>query len=454
MDDLDFLDLEGWKTVSKRTVGENDIEVTAEPRDKRTVCPHCGMVGRLVKLGYTAPEIHDVPRGGQRLAIVVNHQRYKCKECGRLCHDELPSIDQKRAMTLRLLEYTQDRTMNDRFTHVAAAIGLHEKTVRNVFKDWRDWQEEHNQIAVPRILGLDEIHLLGKARAVLTNVERSTFVDFLPDRLELGLQARFFKWSKEERAGIEFVTTDMHGPYRQVVHKMLPNATQVVDKFHVLRMANEALDIVRRELGQELGRQHKRKLMRERFLLLRRSHSLDGKQYLKLQAWLFGLPALKAAYEAKEGFFGIFDEPDDPANPGKRILKTRAEAEELYGEWLLSLSPELLQSYSKLTTAMKNWHDEIFDFFDTHLTNALTESMNSVARSIDRMSRGLSFEVLRAKLLYKLPHRAVAKRPAYGKTYQFGPYTPPTPDQVDVGVSVYTLLHPDEEPPSWLRYTG
>lgn len=49
---------------------------------------------------------------------------------------------------------------------------------------------------------------------------------------------------------------------------------------------------------------------------------------------------------------------------------------------------------------MHNWHDEIFAYFDQPVTNAYTESANNLIRVMQRLGRGYSFEVLRAKTLY------------------------------------------------------
>lgn len=43
---------------------------------------------------------------------------------------------------------------------------------------------------------------------------------------------------------------------------------------------------------------------------------------------------------------------------------------------------------------------EVFNYFDKRLTNAYTESLNSIIRQVDRRGRGHSFEVLRAKVLF------------------------------------------------------
>jgi transposase len=47
-----------------------------------------------------------------------------------------------------------------------------------------------------------------------------------------------------------------------------------------------------------------------------------------------------------------------------------------------------------------NWHDEIFAYFEQPITNAYTESVNRLAKDMNRMGRGYSFEVIRARMLY------------------------------------------------------
>jgi hypothetical protein len=63
MSDLDLLDLHGWQTLARSTVGEGDLEVQAEPVCKQIACPHRGTVRELVKFGFKLRTIHDIPHG-------------------------------------------------------------------------------------------------------------------------------------------------------------------------------------------------------------------------------------------------------------------------------------------------------------------------------------------------------------------------------------------------------
>lgn len=428
--ELDFLDLEGWVTIARQAVGESDIEVTARLAVPRSTCPHCGVVGELNRVGTRRRVFRDVPRGDARVGIAVNHQRYICKACGKVSTDTLPEMDTKRNMSLRLLAYIERRMLADRFTHVADEVGLDEKTIRIVFHDWRHRQEADHRVLAPRVLGMDEVKLAGHVRGILIDVEYRTVLDLLKDR-QVGTVASAIT-ALDSWQDIQVVTADMWKPYRQVVRNLLPQAAFVVDKFHVLRMANAALEIVRKAPAGRLDDTRRRKLMRERYLLLRRPYALNDSQRLRLDVWLGGLPLLKEAYEAKEGFFRIYD------------AQTRADAEGLYTVWERNLSPTIRLAFSDLITSMINWRQEIFAYFDERVTNAATESMNAVARSIDRIGHGLSFEAIRAKLLYQTKHKTLSpsqRRARFGVRPMYATEPQAVSEQViDIGVDLIDLI--------------
>ncbi|WP_419095795.1 transposase [Endozoicomonas lisbonensis] len=63
---------------------------------------------------------------------------------------------------------------------------------------------------------------------------------------------------------------------------------------------------------------------------------------------------------------------------------------------------------------MTNWHQEIFCYFDSRVTNAYTESVNNLIKVLHKVGRGYSFEALRAKILFPEGlHKA--KRPKFDK---------------------------------------
>lgn len=187
---------------------------------------------------------------------------------------------------------------------------------------------------------------------------------------------------------VKVIVMDMWRPYRLLAQQHFPGRPIVVDKFHVLRMANNAVDLARKRERQSLDKKIRIKLKNERFVLLKRYKSLTNEERLKLATWIDLFSDLGLAYRLKERFFEIYDAPD------------RKSAEHLKMVWEKSIPEDAEHDFKELLTALRGWREEIFNYFDYPVTNAYTESANNIARSIDRMGRGYSFEVLRARLLY------------------------------------------------------
>src|SRR5699024_12698603 len=101
-------------------------------------------------------------------------------------------------------------------------------------------------------------------------------------------------------------------PCKDAVNTILPHAKVVVDKFHVVRMANQALDNVRKSLKAHMSQKERRTLMRERFILLKRKHALNERESFLLDTWLGNLPALKDAYQLTEESYCLCDTPHPP----------------------------------------------------------------------------------------------------------------------------------------------
>jgi transposase len=238
--------------------------------------------------------------------------------------------------------------------------------------------------AIAEEAGLDE--KIWRPRCVLTNVETRTIIDLLPDRSKASVAQGLF--TLQNKATIRYAAMDMWTPYRDAVRAVLPKATIVVDKFHVVRMANYGVERVRKSLRESISPKERRGLMHDRFILLRRERDLDASSRLLLQNWIGLYPELGVAYRLKEGFYRIYEAP------------SRAEAQRRYEEWVEQITPAMSEAFRPLTMAWKNWNVEIHNHFEHGVTNAYTESLNSLIRVVNRTGRGYSFEALRAKMLF------------------------------------------------------
>lgn len=260
-------------SVTKTELKQHGYEVWAKVANRPVFCPHCGSVdGNLSKYGKKQQVFMDLPMHGQHVGIMP----WTKTTC----------------VLFRFRQYVEQHSLRRTFVSIAEELGISEGMVRNICNTYIDQLEEDRHAMTPRWLGMDEIHILGKARGVIANVEENTLIDLLTDRNKETI-TRYLS-NLPERHNIEIVTMDMWwNPYRDAVYEALPNADIVVDKFHVVRIANQSVEFVRKQIRKELDDKKCRQLKNDRFLMLKRRKDLTPMKQLTLDSWTLNFPRLK-----------------------------------------------------------------------------------------------------------------------------------------------------------------
>jgi transposase len=400
-----ILNLRDYKVVRVEET-DHDYHITAEVSNPPKTCTVCGSK-RMAGHGRNEQVIRDLPSHGKRVAIYIDNRRWRCQDCGKTAMEILPAVNSKREMTERLVQWIGKSSLKRTFASLAEEAGLDEKTIRNIFRDYVNELEATVRFETPKWMGIDEIHLI-KPRGVITNIENNTVVELLANRSQDTI-AKYLTGLKGKDK-VQYVAMDMWKPYKTAVNAVLPQATVVIDKFHIVKMANDAMEKVRKSMRADLTLKQKRGLMHDRFVLLKRERDLTDKERFNLDGWVQNYPLLGEAYRLKEAFYGVYD------------AKSRSDAKHAYEHWQKSIPPELHDHFHELTRAFQNWMPDILAYFTHPVTNAYTESLNSLIRVMDRMGRGYSFEALRAKILFtEGAHFKKKQRPKFErKSAEFG----------------------------------
>lgn len=426
---MNILNLPHW-TILSTDESDHDYRLTVQYDTHEAMCPHCFSL-KVSRFGKLAQLYMDLPVHAKRVGLNVQRQRYRCEKCGKTFMQNLPDLDEKRAVSKRLLKYIQQESLKRTFTSVAEDVGLTEKTIRNIFKEHVVNLAKTVVFATPEWLGIDELYLLKKPRCIITNVKERTVIDLLINRNK-PVVVSYLK-SMTDRQDIQLVTMDMWQPYRDAVAQVIPHAQIIVDKYHIVRMANQSMESVRKVIRAGLTDRQRRTLMHDRHILLRRRHELKPSDTMILQSWTGTFPALGASYDLKESFMDIWQSP------------TRPTAEAAYKAWRESIPNELEPAFKPLTLAMNNWHTEIFAYFNHgSATNAYTEALNGLVKLTNKTGRGYSFDAIRAKLLYGIGlHKQ--QKPPYQKEWpsdRHGHDFPPVdePMATNYGNDISTLI--------------
>ena len=379
-------------------VEDDDYHFHVEPPRPET-CEACGTVGELVLFGRADQAYLDLPIHGKRVTLWVLRRRYKCKSCDGTFRPTMPDMDEKRAMTKRLVEYVRKAVLTRTNTDVARETGLDEKTVRQVFQDFAEEEKPRLVVVTPNVLGIDELYMQKQYRCVLTNIREQTVIELLPDRSKETVTAALQGLS--HRDNVQIISMDMYRNYLDAARIALPMAMPVVDKFHVVRMANDVVEEIRKSFRKDLKKEDRITLKNERKLLLMRAHELKLRPDLKetVDGWIERFPALGAAYKAKEAFYGLYDAKD---------LK---EARERWDAWKRTIPVDQAPYWNKLAGTIDRWRGPIFNYFAVpeRVTNAFTEAANRKMKDLNRATRGMSFDAFRAKVLLGEQHKVIRK---------------------------------------------
>jgi transposase len=435
-----ILNLPAYKVLRVEET-EHDYRIRAEVAQRPSHCTNCGS-DRLLRYGRNEQLVRDLSIHGKRVGIYVDTQRWRCQACGKTFMEPLPAINTKREMTDRLVVWIGQQSLRRTFASIAEDIGLDEKTVRNIFRDYVNELEKTVRFETPTWMGIDEIHII-KPRCVISNIRSNTIVNLLPNRDKKTVIN--YLGNLDGRHDVQTVAMDMWVPYRDAVQAVMPDARIVIDKFHVVRMANDAVERVRKSLRESLTPKQRRGLMHDRFVLLKRERDLNDKERLLLSGWTANYPELGEAYRLKEAFYGVYE---GMGTPDQALAR--------YAAWQRSVIPEVHDAFADLIRAFTNWQPQILAYFDHPVTNAYTESLNSLIRVMNRLGRGYSFEALRAKILFtegvhnkvrpKFRRREVMADDMAGRMAMFTTFQHDAPEAgKNYGVDISTLARLIEE---------
>lgn len=363
------------------------IEVRAAKDPKMEVCPRCATPSRA---GYDTRTVtlKDESFRGRTVRLFVKKRRLWCKPCGKPFTEPLPGVrkgfrhtERYGRAALRACELYSDLTRVRRDLKCSAGW-LYSALYRHL-----ELERRKRRYPWPSVIGIDE-HCFGRKKPLQPREFVSMVVDVKNRRLfevvegRTGKQLEAALAATEGRENVRLVALDMSDPYRSFAKSFFPNARLVADKFHVLRLLNPALTQRRIEVTGD------RRSMAIRRLLLRSRHALDFWKKLEVDRFLESYPALREVYLAKEALHALYrTRGTDRASRAFEHLLERCDASTL---------PEL----ATLAKTLRRWRSEVLAYFDTGLTNGITEGFNLKAKLVKRKAFGYrSFANYRLRLL-------------------------------------------------------
>lgn len=353
---------------------EHEIIVELQYRTARAVCLRCGQ---------ETSRVHSVQcqwKQDQRLWnkpvwLLLRKRRFRCGACDKVFTEPDAVFGSRRRSSQRFRDYLGQEAVHQTVRHVARKEAVGEGLVRRCVTELAQRLLQVPAQPPPvRILGLDEFSIKkGQVYdTALMDLEHQQVVGVVSGHRQEEVAAFFSVLPQPEAVAV--VVMDMHEPYRQAVQLCLPRAKVVVDKFHVLAHVHRALDQVRTGLQPQQGK--KGELFRARYLLLTAAERLGPEQRDRLHGLLARYPVLARAWALKESFRQWYGSPD------------RATAESRLRAWEATVREHGPTPFQKLFPMLRDWRQEILNYFDHRYTNGFVEGKNNRIKVIKRMAYG------------------------------------------------------------------
>ena len=377
--------------------GEGEpLVVVIRSRKRRPTCEACS--GPVWSKGYRSVVLVDLPAFGRPVRLRWRKRRWTCPslDCGvRSFIEQDATIAPERALlTSRAARWVtiQVGRLGPSVDEVAGELGCDWHTVNNEVGRWGEalLEADTDRVGTVQAVGVDETLFWRKGRwrtkqwcTSVVDVGGRQLIDIVPGRTAESAAAGFRSQPAEWRDGIRWAVLDMSGPYRTAYDRVLPNALQVADPFHVIRLANQRLDEVRRRVQNEtLGHRGRKEdpLYRIRRLLTAASERISDRGRTRLRGLLdAGDPhgEVRTAWHAKETVRGIYD-IDSPAVALRYTLQL---ADDLQDE---SCPPEI----HKLGRTIARWTPQIANWHISKVTNGPTEALNNLIKRVKRAAFG------------------------------------------------------------------
>ena len=176
--------------------------------------------------------------------------------------------------------------------------------------------------------------------------------------------------------GIALVTVDLAASWQKALRARVPHARVVFDRFHVERLASDAVDEVRRAEQRRVGAKAPKALKGTRFCLLKHPARLKPGEKRRLETLRRQNRALDRAYRLKEYLAIILEQA------------TPDEAPDLLDEWLAWAARSRLRPIVTLARTVRKHAAGILAYLDTKMTNGPVEGINNKLRVIARRAYG------------------------------------------------------------------
>jgi len=302
-----LLKFKGFKAVNLAFKRGNELHIAVKPFKNGCQCSQCGRRGKIVRIRPQVRWWRDIPVGGWTVWFMYAPREIHCPTHGRV-EERLPWADQYARVTYRyeyvMLRYCQMMTQKA----AAGLLRISASTLSDQLHRCIKRIRAGHRVRGLRTIGIDEIsYCKGHKYATLVYDLERAVVLWVGEGKGRTTIDKFFgtMLSDYQKQQITAGCCDMSDAYIGAITAHCPNAALVLDRFHIVKALNGAVDEVRKEQWREANVNDRKALKGLRWLLYRHSSTRSRKDTRTLRALDKGNRRIYRAWRLKDEFVHI-----------------------------------------------------------------------------------------------------------------------------------------------------
>jgi transposase len=344
------------------------------PRGSTFTCPECGQAGL---------KAYDTQEKSWRHLNFFQHEAYltarvprvKCDKCGtRLVKVPWARSDSGFTLLFEAMIMTLAKSMPVKT--IAEFVNEHDTRLWRILNHYVDDARDKADHSSVRKVGMDETSSKRGHNYV------SLFVDLEGPRVLFvteGKDASTVKRFKQDlidhngtSQAIEEMCSDMSPSFISGVENCFPNAHLTFDKFHIMKVINDAVDEVRRQEQKD-----RPELFKTRYIWLKNHENLKSSQAESLKKLTLKKLNLKTsrAYHIKLNFQELFNQPAE-------------DAENYLKKWYFWATHSRLEPIKEAAYTIKRHWNGVLRWFRSGINNGILEGINSLIQAAKARARG------------------------------------------------------------------
>ena len=364
------------------------------PPDAR--CPKCKS-SNVATYKHRDRTLIGLPYGKCQVRFVVPVRKVICRDCRAVAYERVAFAAYKNARITRLLaKKLLARAADVSMKSLAEEYRVSWRTVRDAIEDGLRNRYRRRDYSKVRNIGVDELYVFRHerpSRRFITTVRDQDAGLVLDVARGKGAAAmkRFERKIAPFKENIKTVSMDMASSYTSWAAGFLPNATIVIDRFHVMKALNDRVDKARRKVMAMVDEKTAKKIKGNRYVFLKNRDKLTPKEEKKLESAgkIKECSTLMEVHLFKERMRSIYTN-----------AKTYADAAPLFDEWISDAEASEVPELKSAAKTFKRNRDGILAYWSTGgMSNSATEGFNRKTRGLLETAYGFhDYKFLRLRI--------------------------------------------------------